>query len=45
MSIGEFSVGEAAIAQQAPTSRGGKVPRSRQTVAKPDAATLVPEAR
>ena len=47
MSIAEFSIAEAAVAQQAGSTRGGKVPRSRQAVAKPDAAgaTLVPEAR
>ena len=45
MTLGEFSIGEAAIAQQGASMRGGKVPRSRQAVAKPDSTTLVPEAR
>lgn len=45
MSIGEFSIGEAAIDQQGASKRGGKVPRSRQAVAKPDSTALVPEPR
>ena len=45
MSLGQFSIAEAALDQQGASSRGRKAPRSRQTVAKPDATTLVPEAR
>ncbi|MBV9529246.1 hypothetical protein [Sphingomonas sp.] len=45
MSIGASGIAEAALAQQVAIARGGKAPRSRQTVAKPDSATLVPEAR
>lgn len=44
MSIGDCSIGETAIAEQRSKSQSGKVPRSRQAVAKPDAA-IVPEAR
>lgn len=45
MSIGQFSIGETALAQQAAVSSGRKAPRSRQAVAKPDSAAMVPEAR
>ena len=45
MSIGQFSIGEAAIDQQGASKRGGKAPRSRQAVAKPDSAALIPEPR
>lgn len=44
MSIGEFSLSEPAISQQALRTRRGKAPRSRQTIAKPDVSS-VPEAR
>jgi len=45
VTIGQFSIGEAAIDQQGASKRGGKPPRSRQAVAKPDSTALIPEAR
>lgn len=45
MSLGDFSIGEAALGQQRQRAAGTKTPRSRQTVAKSDSATLVPEPR
>lgn len=44
MSIGDFSTSEGALSEQRVKGQIGKVPRSRQAVAKPDAA-IVPEAR
>lgn len=45
MTLGQFAIGEAALGEQGTNRRGGKVPRSRQAVAKPDSTALVPEAR
>jgi len=44
VSIGEYSMGEAAVSEQPTTSTSKKAPPKRQTAAKSD-ATVTPEPR